>query len=110
MLNIALSKLDASFVRRRLFDVHAGCDQILDFREQGLLGESVFWQHLLDIAIQCDALLSRHVLRGHYNYGDRSPLVVLAELCEKLITVHFWHHQIQENQVGPLFRNPLQCH
>ncbi len=97
MLNIALSKLDGWFVLRRLFGLYAGCDQILDFREQRVFGKSVFWQHLLDIAIECDALLGGHVPRGHYNYGDRSPLVVLAELCEKLITVHFWHHQIQED-------------
>src|SRR5438067_13759104 len=97
MLNIALSKLDASFVRRRLFDVHAGCNQILDFREQGLLGESVFWQHLLDIAIQCNTLLRGHVLRGYYNDRNGSPLGVLMELSDKLITVHFWHHQIQED-------------
>ena len=110
MLNIGLSKLGASFVWRRLFGVYAGCDQVLNFSKQGLLGKSVFWQYLLHIAIQRDALLRGHVLRGHYNYGDRSPLVLLAELGEKLITVHSWHHQIQEDQVGPLFRNPLQCH
>ena len=107
MINVTPSKLDGLSVLRRLFGLYASCDQILDFREQGLLAESVFWQHLLDIAVQCDTLLRGHVLRGHYNDRNGSPLGVLMELGDKLITVHFWHHQIQENQVGPLLRNPL---
>src|SRR5437763_9235210 len=79
-IKVTPSKLDGLFVLCRLFGLHAGSDPVLDFREQGILGEGVFWQHLLDIAIQCDALLRRHVLRGHYNDRNGLPLGVLTEL------------------------------
>src|SRR5213592_4990030 len=108
MIKVTSLKLDGLFVLCWLFGLHAGCDQIFDFREQGLFGESVFWQPLLDIPIQCEALLRGHVLRGHYNDRNGSPLFVLMELGDKLITVHFRHHQIQEDQVGPLRRKPFQ--
>ena len=67
---------------------------------QSLPAVRALLENFLDGAIELLAVLRRQLFCGNHNHGNRSPIVVLTNLVQKLEAVHFGHHQVQHHQVG----------
>ena len=53
--------------------------------------------------------LARYILGGEHQDGNIPPLRMNVQLLQEAKTIHFGHQKIEQDQLGPLPRNLLQC-
>src|SRR5580693_6861079 len=63
---------------------------------------------MLDAAVQAAAVCKAEIGRSDDDYWRRRELGILAELSKELESIHFWHHEIEEDEISPLVGQSVQ--
>src|SRR5580700_9116492 len=63
---------------------------------------------MLDAAVQAASVRKAEIGRSDDDYWRRCELGILAELGKELKSIHFWHHEIEEDEISPLVGQSVQ--